>query len=111
MTSEEFWKDDPKLFSSYQKSYIEKKKREYETINMSSWLQGLYIYDGLEKSLKDFGYGFIAGKQNPNREIYPQEPYDLFKNKETKDLDKIKEREKVRKENQKNLNFWARIKK
>ena len=108
MTSEEFWKDDPKLFSSYQKAYIEKTKKKYEEINHSNWLQGLYIYDGLEKSLKDFGYGFLAGKENPNRECYPSEPYDLFGNKKE---NKIKERERVRKENQKNLNFWARLKK
>lgn len=108
MTSEEFWKDDPRLFSSYQNAYIEKMKRENESKNYSNWLQGLYIYDGLEKSLTDFGYSFISGKQNPNREIYPSEPYDLFgKEKENK----VKKREQLRKENQKNLNFWARIKK
>lgn len=108
MTSEEFWKDDPKLFSSYQKAYEEKIKREYETINHSNWLQGLYIYDGLEKSLKDFGYGFLAGKTDPNRQTYPEKPYDLFGNQANK---KVEEREKVRKQSQKNLNFWARLKK
>lgn len=107
MTSEEFWKDDPKLFSSYQKAYIEKNKRENEKINYGNWLQGLYIYNGLQKSLTDFGYGFIAGKSNPNKEGYPTEPYDLFGNKEKK---KLKRKEKVRKQNQSNLNFWARLK-
>ena len=81
MTSKEFWKDDPKLFSSYQKAYVEKTKKKYEEINYSNWLQGLYIYDGLEKSLKDFGYAFLAGKENINREFYPSKPYDLFGNK------------------------------
>lgn len=108
MTSEEFWRDDPKLFSSYQNAYMKKKERENETINYSNWLQGLYIYDALEKSLQDFGYGFIAGKQNSNKELYPNEPYDLFGKK---NKNKVDEREKVRKQSQKNLNFWARIKK
>lgn len=108
MTSEEFWRDDPKLFSSYQKAYMEREKRNSEKINYSNWLQGLYVYDGLEKSLTDFGYGFLAGKQNPHREIYPNQPYDLFG---TQKQEKVHERAKVRKESQKNLNFWARIKK
>lgn len=108
MTSEEFWKDDPKLFYSYQKAYIEKTKREYTTINYSNWLQGLYIYDGFRKSLNDFGCSFIAGKQNPNQETYPSEPYDLFDDKDEK---KLKEKERMRKKNQENLNFWATIKK
>lgn len=107
MTSEEFWKDDPKLFSSYQKAYIEKEKRNNERNNMSSWLQGLYIFDGFNKSLTSFGYGFLAGKENPNKESYPNEPYDLTGEKKNK---KIQEKEKVQKQNQQNLNFWARIK-
>jgi len=107
MTSEEFWRDDPKLFSSYRKAYIEKEKRNNEKVNYSSWLQGLYIYDGLKKSLVDLSYN-VWGKNNPDRQSYVEEPFDLFGTKKNK---KVKEREKVRKENQKNLNFWARIKK
>lgn len=108
MTSEEFWKDDPKLFYSYQKAYIEKTKRNNTTINYSNWLQGLYIYDSLKKSLADFGYSFVVGKKNPNRETYPSEPYDLFGEKKAKD----KERKKIeQKKNQEYLNFWATIKK
>lgn len=108
MSSEEFWKDDPKLFSSYLKAYRTIEKRNVEKINYSNWLQGLYIYDGLKKSLKDFGYAFIAGKDNPNGQTYPNKPYDLFGEEENS---KVKEREKVKNQNQKNLNFWARLKK
>lgn len=107
MTSEEFWRDDPKLFSSYRKAYIEKEKRNFEIINQSSWIQGLYIYDGLKKSLIDLSYN-VWGKTNPQSESYLSEPIDLNGTKEKK---KVKERERVRKESQKNLNFWARIKK
>jgi hypothetical protein len=106
MTSEEFWEDDPKLFSSYQKAYIEKQKRETEIINYSNWLQGLYIYDGFKKSLNDFSFN-LWGKQNPSSQTYPDEPYDLFGENKNKEL---KKKEQVRKQNQKNLNFWARIK-
>ena len=108
MTSEEFWKDDPKLFSSYRKAYEEKTKRENVRINYSNWLQGLYIYDGFRKGLIDFGYSFLAGKQNPNRETYPSEPYDLFGNKETEQVNKKKIEQK---KNQEYLNFWATLKK
>ena len=107
MTSEEFWRDDPKLFSSYRKAYIEKEKREFEIINQSSWIQGLYIYDGLKKSLADLSYN-VWGKNNPKSESYLDKPIDLTGKREEK---KVIEREKVRKESQKNLNFWARIKK
>lgn len=108
MTSEEFWKDDPKLFSSYQKAYVEKAKRENTKTNYSNWLQGLYIYDALTKSLTNFGFSFIAGKENPSKETYPFEPYDLFGEKKQKNL----ERKKVeQKKNQEYLNFWATIKK
>lgn len=108
MSSEEFWKDDPKLFSSYLKAYQTIEKRKAEKINYSNWLQGLYIYDGLKKSLKDFGYAFIAGKNDPDFQTYPNKPYDLFGKEEN---GKVKEREKVKNQNQKNLNFWARLKK
>ena len=108
MTSEEFWKDDPKLFSSYYKAFEENEKRKIQSINYSNWLQGLYNYNSSQISLTDFGYGFLACKKNPNRQSYPSEPFDLFGNKQK---NAIKERERVRKENQKNLNFWARIKK
>jgi hypothetical protein len=108
MTSEEFWKDDPKLFSSYQKAYIEKEKRNNEKINYSNWLLGLYIYDGFSKSLARFGLNFLSGKRaNENKYNYPSEPYDLYGEKNKREeLRKIKKR----KENQANLNFWARIK-
>lgn len=108
MTSEEFWKDNPKLFSSYQKAYMEKTKRNNEITNYSNWLQGLYIYDGLQKSLTDFGFGFLAGKKNPDRETYPNEPYDLFGNNKKKMIEK---KEIARRRNQESLNFWATIKK
>lgn len=108
MTSEEFWKDDPKLFSSYQKAYIEKTKRNNTLINYGNWLQGLYVYDGFKKSLTDFGYSFLAGKKNPNKETYPSEPYDLFGEKEEKNIQKKKDEQR---KNQEYLNFWATIKK
>lgn len=108
MTSEEFWKDDPKLFSSYMKAFNNKEKRNIETQNYSNWIQGLYVYKGLQLSFTDFGYGFLAGKKNPNKDSYPDKPFDLFGKEENR---KLKEKQKVKKENQRNLNFWARIKK
>ena len=108
MTSEEFWKDDPKLFSSYEKAYIEKAKRNNTLTNYSNWLQGLYIYDGMTKSLKNFGFSFLAGKRNPESEAYPSEPYDLFGEKEEK---KAIEKKQAQRKNQDYLNFWATIKK
>lgn len=107
MTSEEFWKDDPRLFSSYQKAYIEKAKRNNTIINYGNWLQGLYIYDAFKKSLEDFGFAFIAGKRNPNENKYPEEPYNL----EGKEKEEAMKKEQAQKKNQEYLNFWATIKK
>ena len=107
MTSEEFWKDDPKLFSSYQKAYVEKIKRENEKINYSNWLQGLYNYDGLQKSLGDVMSAFSKNKSG-ERPTYPNEPYNLFGNRKD---DMIKKKSIARKKNQESLNFWATIKK
>lgn len=107
MTSEEFWKDDPKLFSSYQKAYIEKTKRENEKINYSNWLQGLYNYDGFQVSLNDLAMSFSKNKSG-ERPTYPDKPYDLFgKNKK----DVVDKKAIARKKNQQNLNYWATIKK
>lgn len=108
MTSEEFWKDDPKLFSSYEKAYVDKVKRNNQVTNFSNWLQGLYIYDGFRKSLRDFGYSFVAGKRNPDKESYPSEPYDIFEEKEEK---KAKEKKEAQRRNQESLTFWATFKK
>lgn len=106
MTSKEFWKDDPRLFSSYYKKYIESHKKKYEEINYSSWLEGAYIYNGLQLSLTNFGYGFLAGKSNPNKTEYPEQPWGSEKNEK---YNKIEKRKKQI-QNQQNLNYWARIK-
>ena len=108
MTSEEFWKDDPKLFSSYRKAYLEKTKRDNIITNYSNWLQGLYVYDALRKNLLDYGYMFVLGKRNPNKETYPSEPYDLFGEKEEK---KARKKQIEQSKSQNYLNFWATIKK
>ena len=49
MSAQEFWDEDPDLMWAYQKSYIDQKKIEKETMNFNSWLQGMYIYDGFLK--------------------------------------------------------------
>lgn len=107
MTSEEFWKGDPRLFSSYLKSFKKKEEAKSEFTNISNWLMGVYVFDGMTKALTNFGNG-LAGNKSAKPLNYVSEPYDFKNNREQK-LEK--QREKVKKQNQENLNFWASIKK
>lgn len=93
MSAEEFWKDDPQLFMSYRKAYIEKKKREMEEYDYKSWLQGHYIYNGNSRIgnriCQTIANGFQGFGEHPKFDktdfgSYPELPYNELKNKEPK---------------------------
>ena len=86
MSADEFWKDDPQLFVSYRASFINKKQRESEELDYKSWLQGLYIYDGVGKlfaSLKQVIINLFS-KTKDRKEIgkYPNKPYSQMEKEE-----------------------------
>ena len=102
MSADEFWKDDPQLFVSYRTSFINKKKRQAEEEDYSSWLNGLYIHDGNSKllaSLKQYINNSLSDKKDRTKiDSYPIKPYS--------ELDKDKQINKKEKEkNQKYQNF------
>ncbi len=89
MSAQEFWDEDPDLMWAYQKSYIDQKKIEKETMNFNSWLQGMYIYDGFSKVI----YNSFGRKEGMSAKDYPNQPYDLNKTKEDIEREQILENE------------------
>ena len=84
MSAKEFWEDDPQLFVSYRTFFINKQKRKNEELNYACWLQGLYIYDGMNKEnarlQQTIFNGFQGFSSNPNFlnqdfGTYPKHPY------------------------------------
>ena len=75
MTPEQFWKEDPHLFFNYLEAYSRKKKEEYEVemnkMNISAWVQGVYMCAALKAHP-------MFGKGKP----YPEKPIDLNKSQE-----------------------------
>ncbi len=66
MTYEQFWDESPSIVKAYrQKFYI-----EYNRMNESAWLTGLYVFDAFNKVLS----AAFGGK----REEYVNKPIDIL---------------------------------
>ena len=94
MSAKEFWEDDPQLFESYRISFINRKKRQFEEEDHRSWLQGLYIYDGMNKlnsRLMQFLINLFSKQKNKDEiGTYPKIPYSQStKEKEEKKVCRI----------------------
>lgn len=95
MPVREFWEEEPKLLWAYRKSYMDNFKLEREKENFNAWLQGLYIYDAVNKSI----YNNFNNKNKAKS--YMSQPIDFSKTIE--DFEKEKQREmedKIRRRNQ-----------
>lgn len=95
MPIKEFWEDEPDLIWAYRKSYMDKFKLQREVENFNAWLQGLYIYDAVNKSI----YNNFNNKNKVKS--YMNQPIDFSKTAE--DLEKEKQREmedKIKQRNQ-----------
>lgn len=96
MQIREFWEEDPNLLWAYRKSYTEKIEMEKEITNFNCWLQGVYIFDALDKSLYNH---FNRGNKPPIE--YMRSPIDFSKTKE--DIEREKQQkleEQIRKRNE-----------
>ena len=80
MSTREFWEDEPKLLWAYRKSYMDKIKIQNEINNYNAWLNGLYVFDAVSKSL----YNSFGRKQSQPISNYVTEPYD-FNNVKTEE--------------------------
>lgn len=88
MSNREFWEEDPELLWAYRKSYMDKMKVQSELNNYNAWLNGVYVFDAISKSL----YNSFGRKEGQPIEYYKNSPIDFSKTKE--DLEK-EERLKV----------------
>lgn len=77
MSIREFWDEEPELLWAYRKSYIEEMKFQRELSNYNAWLNGLYVYDAVSKSI----YNSFK-KENKPIVNYVSEPYNFSKTKE-----------------------------
>lgn len=94
MSTREFWEEDPNLLWAYRKSYMDKIKLQQETDNFNAWLNGLYVFDAVSKSI----YNNFGRKEAQPALNYIEKPYDFSKTKEDYEKEKIKERENSIKE-------------
>lgn len=79
MSIKEFWNDEPDLLWTYRKSYMDEKKIQNELSNYKAWLNGLYVFDAISKSL----YNCFGRKNGQEAKNYIETPYDFNKTKET----------------------------
>ncbi len=71
MSVKDFWEGDPDLFWAYRFSYMQKLKKEQETMNTQAWLQGAYIYEAFSVAL--------SNAFSKTKSTYAKEPYQLNK--------------------------------
>lgn len=87
MSIKEFWEEEPELLWAYRKSYIDKLEMQKEFYNFNDWLQGLYIYDAVSKSI----YNNFNNKDTIKS--YMSQPIDFSKTQDDYEKEKILEME------------------
>ena len=99
MPIKEFWNEDPNLLWAYRKSYMDKLKIEREQCNYTSWLNGLYVFDAVSKSI----YNSFGRKETQQPAFYIERPYDFNQmqktEKEIKREQVLKVEEQIRERN------------
>lgn len=94
MSNREFWEEDPELLWAYRKSYMDKMKIQSEIDNYNSWLNGLYVYDAISKSL----YNSFGRKETQPVMNYIDKPYNF--NVKPKSKEEIEKEERLKVEEQ-----------
>lgn len=96
MTSQEFWYDDPSLMWSYRIFFENKQKYESQIMNHNAWLNGLYVFDAVSKSIAN------AFRKSGSQAIsYMDSPIDFDKKQEKK--------EKISTKAKAHFNYWAKL--
>ncbi len=94
MPIREFWEEEPKLLWAYRKSYIDKLNLQKELMNFNDWLQGLYIYDAVSKSIYN---NFSNDKES---KCYMLQPIDFSKTQKDYERERMLEvEEKIKNRN------------
>ena len=102
MSSKEFWEDDPQLYWAYRTFYLEKLKKDADTINYEAWLKGSYTCIAVSVALNN-----AFAKQKVK---YPEKPMGMedekIKGKLQEQLEQIEDKD-IRQQTE--FNFWARL--
>lgn len=91
MSNKEFWDEDPELLWAYRKMHMDKLEIQNEVNNYNAWLNGLYVFDALSKSL----YNSFGRKETQSAISYVEKPYDFNAKQKTKEEIEREERLKV----------------
>lgn len=81
MPVKEFWNEDPNLLWAYRKSYIDKIKMEKDQYNYNAWLNGVYVFDAVNKSI----YNNFGRKETQQPALYVEKPYDFNQKPKTEE--------------------------
>lgn len=110
MSSKEFWNEEPELLWAYRKSYIDQLKMQNEMSNYNAWLNGVYVFDAVSKSI----YNAFGRKETQQALNYIEKPYDFNekpKSKEEKEKEQqLKLEEQIRESLQRTKNILKRNK-
>lgn len=94
MPIKEFWNEDPDLLWAYRKSYMEKMKIQSEVNNYNAWLNGLYVFDAISKSI----YNAFGRKETQSALNYIEQPYNF--GAKVKSKEELEKEERMRIEEQ-----------
>lgn len=81
MSNKEFWNEEPELLWAYRKSYIDQLKMQNEISNYNAWLNGVYVFDAISKSI----YNAFARKDTQPALNYIEKPYDFTERTKSKE--------------------------
>ena len=96
MSTREFWNEEPELLWAYRKSYMDKLEIERELSNYNAWLNGLYVFEAVSKSL----YNSFGRKETEAVISYAERPFDFKEDpKETARKERLKVEEKIKERN------------
>lgn len=98
MTTEEFWKGEPRVFISYIKKY----EHELDDMNYQSWLIGLYVHKAvrtvLDNAFSDKGSIKDTYFEKPLEELNSNYKYDKEEKQENKN-----------KNYRNQVNYWSKF--
>lgn len=98
MSYEEFWNEEPRLFSCY----IKKREIELDNINYQSWLIGLYTYKAFGTVLNN-----VFSDKSSIKDTYFERPLGEL-NSDGEELKKQKETT-VKTSYRQQVNYWAKF--
>jgi len=98
MTADEFWNEEPRLFSSY----IKKHEQELDEVNYQSWLIGLYVYKAVGTAL-----GNAFSDKGSIKNTYFEKPLEELNSNYIAVTEK--EKTKINSSYRSSINYWAKF--